>query len=124
MQTALVGAVQAASCRSGLSSAQALAGTAAELAAWEHVTWSHVIIGEQQQLMRALQAVRGQAGRSLKRRLRTYAPAQAWQGLRRVVEAVDGLQQAGELALRAFAGRPPSRRMYLQPPMAHVRADG
>ena len=106
MQAALVGAIQAASCRPGLSSAQVLAGTAAELAAWEHVTWSHAVIGEQQQLMRTLQAVRGQAGRGLKRRLRTHTPAQAWQGLRRVVEAVGGLQQAGELALKAFAGTP------------------
>lgn len=106
MQAALVGVVQAASCRPGASSAWALAETAAEVAAWEHVTWSRAVIGEQQQLMGALQTVRGQAGRGLKRRLRTHAPAQAWQGLRRVMEAVGGLHQAGDLALRAAAGMP------------------
>ena len=105
MQAALVDAIQAASYRPGLSSSRAPAGTAAELAAWEHVTWCHAVIGEQQQQMRALQTVRGLTG-GMKRSLRVCAPAQVWQRLRRVVEAVGGLQQAGELALRAFAGTP------------------
>ena len=82
-------------------------------------------MGEQQLQMRALQAIRGQAGQGAKRRLRSHAPAQAWQGLRRVVEAVGGLQQAGELALAAFAGAPVGVwNMYLQVLVACVTAGG